>query len=458
MALGGGGARAAVGEAVAMPGLAWGIPFAGLLVSIALVPALAPRLWHRRAATITAGWVAALLVPYAVAFGTSAMSAVVLHAALLEYIPFMALIGGLYVVAGGIALRGNLHGSPATNTALLAIGTGLASVIGTTGASILLIRPLLRANDDRVHKTHVFVFFIFLVANIGGALTPLGDPPLFIGFLKGVDFFWPAANLAKPVLFLVVVLLGGFYLYDRHVYAREGHLPVDPTPDSAGLLRVEGARNFLFLGGMIAAVLMTGLLPELGHVMLFGQRVALVALLRDATLVGLAVASLLVTPRSYRRANRFGWAPLVEVAVLFAGIFVTIAPVIAMLQAGADGPMGGLIARLSGPDGQPDAHAYFWLTGLLTSFLDNAPTYLIFFNAAGGDAAVLMGPLRDTLVAISMAAVFMGANTYIGNAPNFMIRAIAVENGVPMPSFIGYMAWSGVCLLPLFALIAILFL
>jgi Na+/H+ antiporter NhaD/arsenite permease-like protein len=372
-------------------------------------------------------------------------------------VPFLILIGALFVIAGGVYVKGNLHGSPKTNTALLAVGTGIASVTGTTGASMLLIRPVLRANDERRHNAHVVVFFIFLVANIGGSLTPLGDPPLFLGFLKGVDFFWPTVHLLAPMLLVTAILLAAFYALDSWFYHRDEAFKArfDPTPDSP--LAIEGKVNIALLGGVVLAVLMSGVWKPGVSWDVLGTEIELQGIVRDAILIGLAAMSLKLTPAACREANAFSWGPILEVAKLFFGIFVTIVPVIAMLRAGKDGAFAGVTALITRPDGTPDEAMYFWLTGALSSFLDNAPTYLVFFNAAGGDAETLMGPLAGTLAAISAGAVFMGANTYIGNAPNFMVKAVAEENRVKMPSFFGYMLWSGAFLIPCFALVTFVF-
>jgi len=433
------------------------IALGGGLLSIALLPLLAPAFWHRHYGKVAAFWSIALLLPYAAALGPAHAFEQVVHTLLAEYIPFILLLLALFTVTGGIHIKGNLHGTPLVNTALLGAGTALASVMGTTGASMLLIRPLLRANDSRRHRTHVVVFFIFLVANIGGSLTPLGDPPLFLGFLKGVDFFWTTRAMFGPMLVSSVILLGVFFLLDSWYYGRRDEvLPVDPTPDSP--LHVEGWINFLVFGPLVLlSVLMSGFWKPGISFDLLGTPVELQNAVRDVLLVAITWASLRFTAHKVRRANHYEWGPIVEVGKLFAGIFLTIIPVIAILRAGSAGAMAPLVALVSGPDGAPDNAMYFWMTGALSSFLDNAPTYLVFFNLAGGDAQALMGPLSTTLTAISAGAVFMGANTYIGNAPNFMVMAVAASRGVRMPSFFGYMLWSALLLLPLFALLTLLF-
>ena len=434
----------------------WALPFVGVLLSIAVLPLLAPVLWHHHFGKIAAAWAVAFLLPFAALHGIHAALAVSLHALIAEYLPFIILLSALFAVAGGICVRGNLHGTPATNTGLLALGTLLASLMGTTGAAMLLIRPLLRANDDRRHTVHVVVFFIFLVANAGGSLTPLGDPPLFLGFLKGVDFFWTARHLLGPMAFLCGALLLIFYLLDRHYYLNhEERRPLDPTPDSP--LQLEGRINFLLLAAVIGLVLMSGLWSPgvAAHVM--GVPLEWQNLLRDAALLLVILLSLWLTPATARAGNTFSWAPMLEVGKLFAAIFLTIVPVIAMLRAGEQGAFGAVVRAVTGPDGRPDDAMYFWMTGLLSSFLDNAPTYLVFFNTASGDARELMGPLASTLAAISAGAVFMGANSYIGNAPNMMVKAIAEDRGIRMPSFFGYMAWSAGILVPLFVAMRFIF-
>ncbi|AMP03847.1 sodium:proton antiporter [Collimonas pratensis] len=437
----------------------WGVPFMGLLLSIALGPLLAPAFWHHHFGKITVGWSLAFLIPCALGFGVPMAIAGVVHAFLAEYFPFIILLTALFVVAGGICLRGNLHGTPALNTGLLAIGTLLASLMGTTGASMLLIRPLIRANDNRKHVVHIVVFFIFLVANAGGALTPLGDPPLFLGFLKGVDFSWTLKNIFGETLFMWVSLLVIFYLLDRfyfHKREEEFAPSLDPTPDDARL-RFEGKFNFILLALVVLLVLMSGFWKPGISYNIYGTTVELQNLLRDGLLVVMILVSLWLTPKIAREGNDFTWGPILEVAKLFAGIFVTIAPVIAMLRAGEQGAFGMVVSAVTGADGQPNNIMYFWATGILSSFLDNAPTYLVFFNTASGDAGELMTRLAATLAAISCGAVFMGANSYIGNAPNLMVKAIAEERGIRMPSFFGYMGWACVVLLPLFVIMTFIF-
>ena len=433
----------------------WGLPFAAMLLSIALMPIFAGRVWHHHQGKIAAGWAALFLAPFAASFGLQATWDAALHTLLHEYLPFVILLTALYTVSGGIAVRGNLHGSPAQNTLLLAIGTMLASLMGTTGAAMLMVRPVIRANDARRHNAHVLVFFIFLVANAGGALTPLGDPPLFLGFLKGVDFFWTLRHLLAPTALLCALLLAAFYLLDRWYWSREGERKrIDPTPDAP--LHIIGSWNVLWLLVIVVAVLHSGMWKPGIVVSILGQHLELQNLTRDAALVVVGLLSLLTTPAAAREENHFTWGPMLEVGKLFLGIFLTIIPVIAILRAGEGGALAGLVRLTTDAQGQPIAAAYFWLAGALSSFLDNAPTYLVFFNLAGGDAAHLMAQVT-TLMAISAGAVFMGAVTYIGNAPNFMVKAIAEHRGVRMPSFFGYMGWSFAILLPCFVILTLVF-
>lgn len=436
----------------------WGIPFTGLLLSIALCPLLTPGFWHHHFGKLTVAWSLAFLLPCAFYFGTTTAVHGAVHAFVAEFFPFLILITSLFVVAGGICVRGNLHGTPALNTGLLAIGTMLASFMGTTGAAMLLIRPLIRANDNRKHAAHIVVFFIFLVANAGGALTPLGDPPLFLGFLKGVDFFWTVRHLFAPTIFLCSVLLIIFYLLDSHYYHKREEIKPpeqDPTPDSA--IRFEGKVNFFLLAAVVALVLISGFWKPGIAYSFFGNTVELQNLLRDGLLIVVIFLSLWLTPESARRGNDFSWGPIQEVGKLFAGIFITIIPVIAMLRAGESGAFASIVRAVTDGNGAPINGMYFWATGILSSFLDNAPTYLVFFNTAGGDANTLMTTMAATLAAISCGAVFMGANSYIGNAPNMMVKAIAEERGIRMPSFFAYMGWSCAILIPLFILMTFIF-
>ena len=431
----------------------WVIPFAGILLSIAIFPLVAHDFWHHNFGKISAFWAALLLIPFLFKVGLSITLYEVLHVGLLEYIPFIILLLALFTISGGVQLTGSLVGTPLMNTLIIFVGTLLASWMGTTGAAMLLIRPLLRANKDRKHKVHVVVFFIFLVANIGGSLTPLGDPPLFLGFLKGVDFFWTTTAMFLPMLFMVISLLIIFFIYDTFQYKKEENLPQPKNDEKFG---IKGSFNLLLILGVIASVLLSGFWRPHIEFTVYHVHVELQNIARDILLLLLAYISWTYTAKEIREANEYTWFPIQEVAKLFAGIFITIIPAIAILKAGTSGALAGIINAVSS-DAGPVNHMYFWLTGILSSFLDNAPTYLVFFNTAGGDAQILMGELSNTLLAISAGAVFMGANTYIGNAPNFMVKSIAESSGIKMPSFFGYFGYSLLFLFPLFIIVSWLF-
>jgi len=434
-------------------GWTWTLPFMGMLLSIAVFPLLAPSFWSQHFGKVAALWALAYLAPFVAMHGWQLGLYQVVHTALTEYVPFVILLLTLFTITGGVHLSGTLVGRPVVNTAMLLIGTLLASWMGTTGAAMLLIRPLIRANAHRKHKAHTIVFFIFLVANIGGCLTPFGDPPLFLGFLKGVSFFWTTEHLLLPFLMLSSLLLGLYFLLDTVLFRREGR--PEPPKTKTVRLRLEGAGNLLLLVAVVVCVLASGVWqPGLGFDV-FHVHIELQNMLRDVLLLGLTGASLRITSKELRHKNSFEWEPMAEVTKIFAGIFVSMIPAIAILRAGSQGALSGVVGMVS-KDGVPDTAMYFWLTGLLSSLLDNAPTYLVFFNIAGGNAQELMAQAR-TLMAISAGAVFMGANSYIGNAPNFMVRSIAESSGVKMPSFFGYMLWSVGILVPSFALLALVF-
>lgn len=448
----GAGHGTALGERLAL----WTcIPFAGILLSIALFPLFAPRFWHRHFPKVSAFWALLLALPFLYAFRGQAAHQI-LHIYLVDYIPFIILLWSLYTVSAGILIRGTMKCSPAVNGLLLTIGTALASWIGTTGASMVMIRPVLRANAWRRYKVHVVVFFIFLVSNIGGSLTPLGDPPLFLGFLHGVPFFW-TMNLILPMLLVALPLLVIFFLVDSFYFRRE----TQPETVKSEPLKLEGLHNLIFLGGIVGSVLVSGIW-KIGTFEFLGIELKFEFILRDITMICMGVLSLRTTSKKIHEGNEFTWFPIKEVAYLFAGIFMTIIPALAILKAGEHGALGGTMRTL-----ESAAH-YFWITGSLSSFLDNAPTYLTFFNSVLGkfytglpDAEAVAGLLRghkEFLVAISSGAVFMGAMTYIGNAPNFMVKSIAEEAGVKMPSFFGYMLkYSILILIPLFLLVTLVF-
>ena len=429
----------------------WALPFIGILLTIATGPLLFPKFWHHHYGKLAFVWSVLTLAPLAVWYGAPAAIAALVHAMLGEYLSFIVLLFALYVVAGGILVTGNLRGTPLVNTVILTFGTLIASLVGTTGAAMILIRPLLRANAARLHN--VVVFFIFLVANIGGALSPLGDPPLFVGFLHDVDFFWPMQHLWRETVFVAGLVLASFVVLDVWHYRKDRRVTMVGESGQPMNLGISGGVNLVLIAGIIAAILASALWKPAVSFDVYGTQVGLHDVARDAALVLIAILSLVLTPNEHRESNGFTWEPIIEVAILFAGIFVCIVPVLAMLQAGKDGAFAWVLAAVTQPDGNPHNAAYFWVTGVLSAFLDNAPTYLVFFELAGGDARELMGPLAGTLAAISMGAVYMGAMTYIGNAPNLMIYAIALERGVKMPSFFGYMVWSAAVLLPVLMLL-----
>ncbi len=436
---------------------AWALPFAGLLLSIAVGPLMAPKLWSAHYGKIAFMWSALTVAPLAALHGMPTALMALTHAMLGEYLSFIILLTGLYVVAGGILVTGRMRGTPLVNTAILALGTAIASLVGTTGAAMILIRPLLRANSARLHNAHVVVFFIFLAANIGGALSPLGNPPLFMGFLHGVDFFWTATHLWRQTALTAALVLVAFIAVDVWYYRQDRLVSVVGEKLQPDPIRIRGLLNLTFIAFIIAAILLSALWrPGVGFVV-YGTRLELQDIIRDGALAAIAVASLVFTPDEHRERNGFTWDPIVEVAKLFAGIFVCLVPVMAMLEQGRNGPFSGLLALMTDAGGHPRNAVYFWLTGALSAVLDNAPTYLVFFGLAGGDAVRLTGGMAPTLAAISMGAVYMGALTYIGNAPNLMIYAIAVERGVKMPSFVRYMAWSAAVLLPVFAVVTWVF-
>ncbi len=441
------------------------LPFVGILLSIALFPLFAPGFWHHHFPKISAFWALLFAIPFLIAYRGDAFHEI-LHIYLADYIPFIILLWGLFTASGGILLSGTLVGTPRLNLLLLLIGTILASWMGTTGAAMVLIRPVLRANKIRQSKVHVVIFFIFLVANIGGSLTPLGDPPLFLGFLHGVPFFW-TFNIFPHFAFTAVILLVLFYLLDSWFYKREQKRgTLEEVRGEKVPLKLSGLHNILFLMGIMGAVLFSGT-AKLGEINVLGVHMYLQNIVRDVVILLMIYLSLKTTRKQIRVDNGFTWFPIKEVAYLFAGIFMTIIPALAMLRAGLEGELAFIVNAVREP------FHYFWVTGTLSSFLDNAPTYLTFYNLAQGrygidDAMVNMmltgqanpsflGEFVARLKAISAGAVFFGAVTYIGNAPNFMVRSIAEENKVPMPSFFGYMLWSVGILFPVFVLVTLLF-
>ena len=432
--------------------LAWAVPFAGILLSIAFIPLFAAKFWHNHFGKVSLAWAVLTIVPISMVFGLE-NGLIALNEALVgDFLPFILFVGTLFVVAGGIHISGNFSGRPAGNLAFLVGGAGLANIMGKTGAAMLLIRPLLKATEHRKYRMHTFIFFIFIVANIGGSLTPLGDPPLFMGFLRGVDFFWPAQHLFLPMVFTVGLLSVVYLVIDTICWKKEHprSLLGGPKREADESRRGSGAVNVMLLVIVVGAVLLSGVWDSGFKVQFLGVTLTGQGLARDGIFLACAILSVILTPKVVREKNQFSWEPILEVAKLFAGIFVCMVPVLAMLKAGHDGSFAPLVALVTNADGTYNNSVFFWLTGMLSSFLDNTPTYLAFFNLAGGDPTMLMGVDAKTLMAVSCGAVFMGANTYIGNAANFMVHSIACSRGVKMPSFFGYMAWSMGILIPTF--------
>ena len=428
------------------------VPFVLMLLSIAILPLLGPthHWWHVNRHKLLIALILSMLTLayYAVFVGPASAILAIEHAIPGEYVPFIMLLFSLYVISGGINVSGDLKATPLTNTTFILIGTAIASFIGTTGASMLLIRPLLQTNAERKHRVHTVVFFIFLVSNVGGTQLPIGDPPLFLGYLKGVPFLW-TFTLFFEWLAMSIVLLVIYFIWDTIVYRKEDVKDLARDEAIRKPLRVTGLVNFVLLAGVVFCVaLLDPSKPIPGttdvHPFLF---------MRELIMLGLAGLSLLITPGGVREANRFDYFAIIEVAVIFVGIFITMQVPLEVL-------------KLNGAElGLSETWQYFWATGILSSFLDNAPTYLVFFETASSlppEAGVEMVALTGggeisakLLIAISLGAVFMGANTYIGNGPNFMVKAIAEQEGVRMPSFFGYMFYSGLILIPLFVIVGI---
>lgn len=437
--------------------LMWAIPFAGILLSIALFPLFAPQFWHHHFGKVSVFWAACCAIPMVMSFGGRVAGLSIAHILLADYFPFLIFVGALFTVAGGIHVRGSFVGRPIVNTCFLGLGAVLANFMGTTGAAMLLIRPLIGANEGRTRKLHTFIFFIFLVANVGGALTPLGDPPLFLGFLRGVEFFWTTEHLFMPWLFTTAILLMIYFAIDSYQFRRDVAANEFTESKDKHAFGIDGKINIAFLAVIVGAVLMSGMWKSDVHFEVLSAHLTLPNLTRDAIFLVTAALSVLLTAKTVREANHFSWDPILEVGKLFFGIFICMIPVLAMLAAGNDGAFAPLVALVTNPDGSFNNTVYFWLTGMLSAFLDNAPTYLAFFSLAGGDPAVLMTQDSHTLMAISLGSVFMGAVTYIGNAPNFMTVAICASRGIKMPTFFGYMLWSVGILVPVFLVMDLIF-
>lgn len=451
------------GEAAAgAVSMAFCIPFAGLLLCIAVLPLVKPVWWEEHQPLAVAFWSLLFILPFAFSFGAGEAFETVLECIIDDYLTFIILLFGLFCVAGNITMEGDLAGSPRVNVGLLLIGTLLSSWIGTTGASMLMVRPVIKMNSWRKRKCHIMVFFIFLISNIGGCLTPIGDPPLLMGFMRGVPFFW-SLHLLPVLLFNVVVLLFVFYWLDRRVYRKDIAEGLKPDISKPGTeLKISGLHNLVFLVMIVAAVILSGTLPGLAAfqdaegavrgIPVFQEiRLTYPELIEIALILSAAFLSFKTTNPEIRRKNHFTWGAIKEVAVLFIGIFITMQPALMILKAKG--------AEL----GITEPYQMFWVTGALSSFLDNTPTYLVFLTTAGslgftsGMATTLGTVPVAMLEAISCGAVFMGANTYIGNAPNFMVKSISDENGIRMPSFFGYLLWSLAFLVPVFVLDMLIF-
>ena len=438
----------------------WIIPFLGILLSIAIFPLISSSYWHHNYGKISAFWGILFLLAFTLNFGIDISVFYLLEVYLREFLPFIVILLALFTVSGGVLISGTMKGTPLVNTIILLIGTVLASWMGTTGASMLLIRPLIKSNWDRENKVHIFVFFIFLVSNIGGALTPLGDPPLFLGFLKGIDFFWTTSRLLLPMIMIATPLLIIFYIIDTYFYHRENiKFNVDKIK-----IKISGKLNLILILFIVISVVISGIWkadssnPENWIITYGGECIMTYGVfLQVSLLLLITLISLKITPKNIREENGFTWEPVKEVFKLFATIFITMIPAIAMLKSGSNGPLKGVISLLSDESGNTINMMYFWVTGILSAFLDNAPTYLVFFNTAGGNPTYLMNDGMMTLVAISAGAVFMGAMSYIGNAPNFMVKSIAEENKINMPSFFGYMLWSICILIPILLIFSFMY-
>ena len=446
----------------AVPSLLYCIPFAGILLCIALFPLVKPTWWEEHQAPVVLAWSLAFIVPFVMGFGAHHTAEVVLECLINDYLTFIVLLFGLFCVAGNITLEGDLAGSPRINVGLLLFGTLLSSWVGTTGASMLMVRPIIKMNSWRKRKRHIMIFFIFLISNIGGCLTPIGDPPLLMGFMRGVPFFW-SLRLLPILAFNAAVLLFVFYHLDMRAYRKdiaEGRKPDISKPGTE--IRIAGLHNLIFLAAIVVAVLLSGTLPSLPLFRNADGTVRGIPILGEVTLTWPAVIEIAIilasawlsfrtTSAKVRTENHFTWGAIKEVAILFIGIFITMQPALMILKA------NGASLGLDSP------YQMFWATGALSSFLDNTPTYLVFLTTAGslgfteGIATALGTVPAKMLVAISCGAVFMGANTYIGNAPNFMVKSISDENGVRMPSFFGYILWSLGFLIPVFILDTLIF-
>ena len=426
----------------------WAIPFLGIIFSMSFVPLIAPKFWHKYSDATPFFWTALYLVGVCCVFGLRQTVIATVEPIASDYISFVVQIATLYIISGGIYMNFPRGQGPIFNVTLLFIGSVLAGWIGTTGAATLLIRPFLRANAKRKHKTHLMVFFIFLIANIGGAATPLGDPPLFIGFLNGIDFFWFIKHL-YPVLFgTIFALCTIFFIVDLILFKKDTGNYFVKRDDA--IFEIKGYRNLFFL----IVVLFTVILCNFdGGFYIGGEFFHYSSLLRNFILIAVSFISIKTTPKIIREQNDFSYAPIIEIATLFVGIFITVTPIIHILHKGTEGSLAFIFNSIT-DNGEFILSRCFWISGLLSSILDNAPTFLIIFHLASGDAQVLMNAKASLLMSFSISTVFMGALTYIGNAPNLMVRSISQSFGVKVPSFLGYMVWSVGILIPLFFIIS----
>jgi len=439
----------------------WGLPFLGMILSIALFPLLLPDFWKKHFGKVALAWSIVVLTGIAISQGTEMSIRTFLSVMIDQFLPFIFLLLTVFTVTGGITLEGEHDGTPKVNVILLIIGAILSSWLGTTGAAVLLIRMLIKANSWRKFKVHTIIFFIFIVGNIGGTLTPFGNPPLLMGFICKVPFFWPICKLLAPTAFTTFLLIVIYFLIDLFYYKKE---PNKPDYRIKSRITIAGIWNIILLIFTIFAVVLSGY--DFGTAFLiYHVPFPLGELLEILSLLAIIFVSVEITPKEIRALNNFTWHPIIEVGKLFMAIFICMAPLIAMLTAGKNGPMSFIIHSLSNANGKPVNGMYYWLSGGLSAFLDSAPAYLVFFKTAAAPAAALhMAPnlfmtsiIPTTLIAITVGASFMGAITYIGNAPNMIVKAIAEENNIKMPSFFGYMTWSLLILVPVFLVVQFLF-
>jgi Na+/H+ antiporter NhaD/arsenite permease-like protein len=426
----------------------WACPFLGIIFSVSFLPLLCSGFWNRYASRVLLFWPIVYLLLVVHQFGPNKAIFAVFDSITADYIPFIVLIASLYIVSGGIFIDFPQKCSAFFNTLVLFFGSLIAGWIGTTGAAVLLIRPLLRANEERKYKTHLVVFFIFLVANIGGGSSPLGDPPLFIGFLNGIDFFWFIKNLYPFLIGAIIALCLLFFIIDFALLKIDRAAILEET--KRPIVIFQGMENLIVVELIVLTVILCNFK---GGFSLGGEKFHYSSVLRNILLAIITWVSLKITPHEIRQKNCFSFAPIREVSELFIGVFITIAPIIYILQQGKNGAFRCIFEWIA-PNGEVLANRCFWASGLLSSILDNAPTFLVFFHLTSGDANALMSAKANVLTAFSISVVFMGALTYIGNAPNLMVKSISEGYGVKVPSFLGYLLWSCAILLPIFLIIS----